>query len=770
MSQDDPDSPDHPMSRDSLESEDRADGGGPGLSGGQRRRAKRRARKARRRAMPWYRRIVPTWRMVVGGIVTIILACVAAFVIAYLAVSVPDPNALATAQSNVYYYSDGRTVLGRTGDINRESVPIDQISTPMQHAAVSAEDRSFYSNTGIDVRGMIRAGWNVATGKGLQSGSTITQQYVKNYYLNQSQTVTRKIKEVIIALKVDQTQSKDDILAGYLNTSYFGRGAYGVEAAARAYYGVDASQLNVAQASYLATLLQAPSAYDVSTATAAGRQAALNRWNYVLDGQVKLHWLTQAERNAVRFEEPKSPGAVSSGTGGQAGYLIDIADQYLTANNVVDDATLSSGGWRIVTTFDKKDQDALAKSVKDRLSASLPSTTQAKDVRVGASSVDPNSGKVLAAYGGPDYATQPYNDAVRDDIQVGSTFKAFDLAAGLQNNATTQDGRPITPSTYYDGTSGRTVQGLPAGVHYAPPNEDNVDYGNITLRYAMQKSVNAVYAQEAVDAGLNNVRNTAIALGLPENTPDMSAGNPALALGVATPSSLSMADAYATLDAHGVHRPAWSVEEISRNGEKQTLPQNDPTTAITRSAADDVTSVLRNVISSNGTGYVATGLGRPAAGKTGTTDDNKSAWFIGYTPQLTTAVCMFAENPQTHARESLGTAAGITRVNGGSFPAQIWTDYMSSALSGRPVQDFQLMAGTDNGSTPSASPSPSPTPSPTPTASPTPSTPATTPPLSPSPSPTFPTPTAPVLPTAPGSGPTSPGNPVSPLRQQEWPG
>jgi membrane peptidoglycan carboxypeptidase len=741
------------MSGDSLEAEDRSDGGGPGLSRRDRRRAKRRARKDRRRAMPWYRRLVPSWRMVVGGIVTVILACVAAFVVAYLAVSVPNPNATATAQSNVYYYSDGRTVLGRTGDVNRESVPIDEISVPMQHAAVSAEDRSFYSNTGIDLGGMIRAGWNVVTGKGLQSGSTITQQYVKNYYLSQSQTVTRKIKEVIISLKVDQTQSKDEILAGYLNTSYFGRGAYGVEAAARAYYGLDASQLSVAQGAYLAALLQAPSAYDVSTATQSGRQAALSRWNYVLDGEVKLHWLTQSERDAQKFPEPKAPSASPSGTGGQAGYLIDIADQYLTANNVVDDATLGSGGWRIVTTFDKSDQDALAASVKKRLSASLPATSQAKDVRVGASSIDPATGKVLAAYGGSDHSTQPYNDAVRDDIQVGSTFKPFDLAAGLENQATTQAGQAITPSTYYDGTSGRSVQGLPTGQHYAPPNEDDTDYGNITLRYAMQKSVNSVYAQEGVDAGLDNVRNTAISLGIPKNTPDMSATNPALALGVATPSAMSMADAYAALDNHGERNPAWSVQKVTRDGEQQTLPEHKTSTAVSRSTADNVTSVLQNVVSSSGTGAVATGLGRPAAGKTGTTDDNKSAWFVGYTPQLATAVCLFAENPKTHARENLGTAAGVTRVNGGSFPAQIWTDYMTAALSGEPVQTFDLAPGTDNGTTPSASVSPSPTPaSPSPSASTTTSPTATT-------SPTFPVPTPPV----PTTAPTTPGGPVSPL-------
>src|SRR5579884_2997216 len=160
----------------------------------------RQARKYRRRALPWYRRVIPTWRMVLGTALTALLVAVAAFIGAYLLVRVPDPNAMATAQANVYYYSDGTTVLGRTGTVNRESVPLSQIAPAMQHAVVSAEDRTFYSNTGIDVRGIARAGWNVASGKGLQSGSTITQQLVKNRYLTQAQTLSRKIKEVFIAL------------------------------------------------------------------------------------------------------------------------------------------------------------------------------------------------------------------------------------------------------------------------------------------------------------------------------------------------------------------------------------------------------------------------------------------------------------------------------------------------------------------------------------------------------------------------------------------
>lgn len=677
-----------------LEAEDRADGG-PGGSRSERRRAKRKARKDARRALPRWRRAVPTWRMTLAGLLGLVVLGIAAFLTVYALVPVPDPNAAATAQSNVYYYADGKTELGRTGQTNRITVPIELISVNVQRAAVSAEDRTFYSNSGVSISGTVRAAWDSLTGKGLQGGSTITQQYVKNYYLSQEQTVSRKIKEFFISLKVDRTESKDQIMAGYLNTSYFGRNAYGVQSAALAYYGANASSLDVPQAAYLAALLQAPSAYDVGSATPAGKAAAVARWNYVLDGMVKLGWVAQSDRAAMTFPTTL-PARTGNGNSGQAGYLIDIASRSLTDTGAVDAATLNAGGWKITTTFVKKDQDALAAAVKRELTQ-LPNTAAAKAIRSGAASVDPATGRLLAAYGGPDYGVQQFNDATRTDYQVGSTFKAFDLAAGLANHATTQDGLPITPNTYYDGTSRRQVQGLPPGVApFNPPNEDDVNYGQVTLRYAMEKSINSVYAQEGADAGLDNVRKAAIAAGLPADTPAMTADHAAITLGIATPDVIRMAGAYATFAAHGQQISPWSVLALTHDGVTQAVPPHPAATGFDRGTADTVTSVLEGVISPGGTGYVALGLNRPAAGKTGTTDGNLSAWFVGYTPQLSTAVFLFAENPKTHAQESLGVAANIQRVNGGSFPAAIWTDYMTTALADQPVQDFELQVPAQN--------------------------------------------------------------------------
>jgi membrane peptidoglycan carboxypeptidase len=767
---DDPDSLANPMTGGTLEAEDRAEGGGMGASGRDRRRARKAARKARRKALPWYRRIIPTWRMALGGLLTAVVLGVGAFVGIYLYVEPPNANAAAVAQADIYYYSDGKTVIGQTGAMNRIIVPLDQISAQMQHAAVSAEDRTFYSNQGVSLTGMARAAWDTLRGQGVQGGSTITQQYVKNYYLNQNQTISRKVKEFFIALKVDRTESKGDILAGYLNTSYFGRGAYGVQAAAQAYFGVNASQLNAEQSAYLAALLQAPSAYDVSTASAAGKQAATNRWNYVLDGMAKLGYLTPEQRAAAKFPAVK-PAAGIKGLSGQAGYLVDIADNYLFSNNIMTRDELAQGGWKIVTTFDKHDQNALASSVKNELDSLKANSAKAKYIRAGAASVEPTTGKVVAAYGGPDYVTQPYNDALRTDIQIGSTFKAFDLAAALQNHATTQDGRPITPYTTYDGTSGRQVVGLPPNVaSYSPPNEDNVNYGRISVSTAMAKSVNSVYAQLAADVGLDKVRAAAIAAGLPSDTPGMSAANPSIALGTATPNALQVAGAYATFADHGMQITPWSVQSVTREGESKTLPQHTSTRAFDRSVADTVTQVLQGVIN-NGTGYAAQALGRDAAGKTGTTDDNQSAWFTGYTPQLATTVGLFAQQGDAQ-RISLGTAAGISRVNGGSYPTQIWTDYMQQALADLPDVSFDLQTGSyfvpptpAPSATPSATASGNPTPNATPSQTPlnpnpnpTPTTPVYTPPVTPNP--------APSTPTAPPSTPTTSPSPQGVVQPQ----
>ncbi|AJP02197.1 penicillin-binding protein [Streptomyces cyaneogriseus subsp. noncyanogenus] len=645
-----------------------------------------------RRRTGW-RRLFPTWRMTLTICVVGLVLLAGGLFLGYSLVKIPPANALATKQSNVFLYADG-SQLARDGEVNRESVSLAHISKDAQHAVLAAEDRDFYTESAVDPTAMVRAAWNTATGKGKQSGSTITQQYVKNYYLGQEQTVTRKVKEFFIAIKLDREKSKEEILEGYLNTSYFGRNAYGIQAAAQAYYGVDATELDPARGAYLAALLNAPSEYDV-VAHPENRSAAESRWNYVLDGMVKKGWLTRSERDGMKFPMPKET-TVSTGLSGQRGYIVQIVTDYLVKNKIVDEESLDAGGYRITTTLQKDKQDAFVKAVDDQLMSKLdPDRKVDTYVRAGGASVDPKTGKVVAMYNGIDYVKQYTPNATRRDFQVGSTFKPFVFTSAVENASRTQDGRAITPNTVYDGTNKRPVQGWDGG-YYAPENEDQHSYGDITVREATDKSVNAVYAQMAVDVGSDKVKQTAVDLGLPSDTPNMYP-SPSIALGTATASVLDMAEAYATLANHGEHGTYTLVEKVTKDGKQEIeLPARQERQAVSRQAADTTTSVLRGVVQ-NGTATAAQNAGRPAAGKTGTAEEDTAAWFAGYTPDLATVVAVMGQDPVTARHKSLYGAMGLPRINGGGAPTDIWAQYTRDALEGQPVRDFdlQLQAGAD---------------------------------------------------------------------------
>ncbi|MFF5567286.1 transglycosylase domain-containing protein [Streptomyces sp. NPDC012623] len=653
----------------------------------------KKARRQARKRTGW-RRIFPTWRMLLGAVVLCGLVLVGGFIVGYKLVPIPAANAAATAQSNVYLYADG-TQIARDGEVNRENVSLSQVPKSVQRAVLAAEDRGFYSEPAVDPQGMARAAWNTISGKGTQGGSTITQQYVKNYYLAQEQTVVRKAKEFFIAIKLNREVSKEQILQGYLNTSYFGRNAYGIQAAAQAYYGKDIEDINAAQGAYLASLLNAPSEFDI-VVHPENKPAALARWNYVLDGMVKEKWIDAGTRAATTFPQPREVRTSATGLSGQRGYIVQAVKDYLTGHKIIDENTLATGGYRITTTLDRKKQDAFVKSVKDKVTSQLSDERKAdRNVRVGGASIDPDSGQVVAMYGGIDYTKQYVNNATRRDFQVGSTFKPFVFASAVQNGSETQDGRAITPNTVYDGDNQHMVDGPEGPTGYAPSNEDDVDYGPITVRVATDKSVNAVYAQMAQDVGPAAVKKTAVDLGIPENTPDLTA-SPSIALGPSTASVLDMAEAYATLANHGEHGTYTLVGKVTKNGTELKLPARDTKQAISRKAADTTTSMLRSVVD-GGTGTAAQAAGRPAAGKTGTAENDKAAWFAGYTPDLATVVAVMGADPKTAEQKPLYGALGQARVNGGGAPAQIWGAYTAAALGNSEAKNFdlQLQDGAD---------------------------------------------------------------------------
>ncbi|WP_138908458.1 transglycosylase domain-containing protein, partial [Streptomyces chryseus] len=644
-----------------------------------------------------------TWKKVLGTFFGLCLLMMGVFVALYIWVPVPAANAEAKLQSNVYRYSDG-TIMARSGHVNREILPLAKIPKDVQTAFVAAENQNFYKDSGVDFKGTARGLLNTVTGKGKQGGSTITQQYVKNYYLTQDQTVTRKLRELVISIKVDRKYKKQDILAGYLNTSYFGRGAYGIQAAAQAYYRVDAEKLSVEQGAYLAALLQAPSQYDWAVASDTSKKLVTERWNYVLDNMIEMNELDQAERDGMTFKKPRAPKG-AAGMEGQTGYMVDAAKAELRKQGV-SEADFDAGGWTITLNIDKKRQKALEKAVERQLESKLDRKKNKVDatLQAGATSVDPKTGKVVAMYGGQDATKHWTSNATRSDYQPASTFKPVVLAAALENNSKTQDGKPITPSTIYDGTSKRPVKG--STTPFAPQNDLGRSFGPISVQQAMQNSVNSVFAQMLVDVGAPRVKETALDMGMEDKGGFDE--RPAMSLGVMGASTMDMASVYATLDNHGkkvTPSIVKSAEHKDREGGRVDLPEPTEEQVIDRSTADSVTKVLTGVVKS-GTGTRASNPNYNAAGKTGTSEKNRSAWFVGYTPELSTAVALFGESPDGGRQVSLTGTANAGRASGGGFPAMIWSDYTLGALGGGSDADFDLEIDPDDAYVPPPSDTP----------------------------------------------------------------
>ncbi|MGQ4487524.1 transglycosylase domain-containing protein [Streptomyces sp. SAS_281] len=680
------------------------------------------ARRAQRRAEKSGIRRLFTWRKLLGTALGVILLGMGAFAVLYMVVDVPGGNPKARMQANVYKYADG-SLLARTGEVNREIVSLAEVPKEVQDTFVAAENKSFYDDHGVDFKGTARGLLNTLSGKGKQGGSTITQQYVKNYYLDQDQTVTRKLKELVISLKLDQKKTKKEILAGYINTSYYGRGAFGIQAAAQAYYGVDAKNLNVSQGAYLAALLQAPSQYDWAVAGPNGKRLVKARWAYTLDNMVEEGWLDAGKRQGLKFPKPHDPKPLN-GTAGQKGYIVEAARNAVLKQSGLTADQFDLGGWTITVNIDKKKQARLEKSVETKLLDKLDTKKRKldKDIQAGAASVDPKTGAVLALYGGRGQSEHWVSNAARTDYQPASTFKPVILAAALDEESKTQDGERITANTRYDGTSKRPVVG--GDRYFAPENEDDHNYGQITVQAAMNASVNSVFAQMGVDVGMDKVMKTAGELGMDV---DKLEAAPAMTLGSMGASPLEMAGVYATLDNHGKEVTPQIVKSAVHQGDAALdMPDAIGDQVISRQAADSVTSVLTGVVddgTARGSVRNAEGLSdKDIAGKTGTSDDNKSAWFTGYTPDLVTSVGLFGEAAfdrtdddgkkiKKNAQVTLQGAGGGGRVNGGGFPAEIWADYMGHSVG--KAREFDL--DTDMGaavSPPPASHSPSPSTSP----------------------------------------------------------
>ena len=616
-----------------------------------------------------------------------IAAGLLAIAIAVKVVAVPQASEIATAQTTILYYDDGVTELARLGDANRVSVDFTQIPVITQHAMLAAEDREFYSHGGFSIRGISRAIYtNLMGAAGAGGGSTITQQYAKNAFLTQERTVTRKAKELVLSIKLETLISKDQILADYMNTIYFGRHAYGIESAATSYFGKSAKDLNYSESAFLAAIVQAPS----GLAPEKNLDGLQLRWNYVLDGMVTKGWLSQEERSSAMFPMYLTEPPAQTFSGPQ-GYLIEQARQTMYASGVTEDQ-INLGGLRVVTTFNKQAQDAMILAVAEQ-----GPKEKIDGLRIGVASVRPETGEVVAMYGGADYLENQLNNATQMIGQAGSTFKPFTLAAGIESGASL--------STAFSGKNKTKVD------NYVVVNYGGHSYGDrVTLLKATENSINSAFVELAESVGREVVLKSAIRAGIPADAVGMEP-NLAFTLGTASPHVVDIAAAYATFASRGLQvSPSYIKSITTGSGETLFKLSPKPVQAFSTDVADIVTYALQKVVQV-GTGTAARALGRPVAGKTGTTNDNKSALFAGYTPELATAV-MFVKDGPDGQPVSLSGTGGMSSVTGGSYPARIFTAYMKGALEGVPIQKFpDLPKGQPNGANPTESPSPSAAPS-----------------------------------------------------------
>ena len=590
------------------------------------------------------------------------------FALAWFTVDIPDPNAYVNSQATVIQYSNGQEI-GRIGAQNRQILPLAKIPLRLRYAVMAAEDRNFYSNRAFSITGISQAVLsNVLTlGRG-RGGSTITQQYAKTAFLTPERSIQRKIKELVISLKLENAMTKDQILENYLNTIYFGRGSYGVQTAAQQYFNRNVNQLSLSQTAVIASILRSPGFYDPALSK-ENKKRLENRFKYVIQGMLEKKWITEAEAKAAKMPVV-TPRTTSGSLSGPKGYIIDAVQKELSKLGFKQDQLLV-GGYVIKTTLDSRAQRSAVDAVNKLYPAKAP-----ENLHIALVAIRPGTGEVIAMYGGKDYVVRQLNDATQSIALAGSTFKPFALVAALEA------GIPLT--SMWNGDSPQVFDDL--GKPYEVSNYGNEGWGQVDLLTATQHSVNTVYVPLAMKAGMDKVVDAARRAGIPESVAMIA--TPSVALGVASPHVIDVANSYATFAAQGVYSKPYMVATVT-GPNKGVLYEGKAQTqeVFSKEVMADLTHALKSVVN-GGTGSAALALGRPAAGKTGTSQSNASAWFSAYTPQLAASVALFRDS----ASESLNGIGGLTSVTGGTFPARIWTAFMKGALKGEPEMSFPAPA------------------------------------------------------------------------------
>ena len=697
--------------------------------GWQRRRQRKRARLAKMsRSKRVWRRIGITLTWLLGFIAAMMAVAIVLF---YTLSDVPQPSDLSVPQVAVVEYSDGST-MARIGSVDRTIVPLSKVPESVRWAVLSAEDRNFYSEPGVSITGTMRAALHDVTGGNTQGGSGITQQYVKNAYLNSEQTLSRKLKELAIAVKLSRDYTKDQILEWYLNTVYFGRNAYGVEAASEAYFGKSVDQLGPAQGALLAALLRAPNYYDPANNPAESK----TRWSYVVKSMVDTKHLTETQAAALTFPKTIAPDAAKKlGATGPTALLVEQVINELEANGVSKDE-IDTRGLHIRTTIDPKAQQAAQAAISQTFSDLAPAQKNMKNALV---AVNPRTGGVLAYYGGPNgtgYNGKPdYNDYAGVGCRPpGSSFKPFTLATVLTDNL--QGKQPqLAINSIVNGNFTVTID----GTQISNDPSDRPYSGQVTIANAMKYSLNTTFDLLASQVGPSNVAATAHAAGVSKicgGLPTLQNADGSTSFGIGIGDYpvrvVDMADGFGTFANGGTTHGPYFVQQVTDSRGAIVYQHRDPgVRSLDPKVANDVGVTLAPVASWSG---VPLADGRPSAAKTGTegiqsgpdTGQNSDAWLVGYTPQVSAAVWVGSGNSTTAITDAYGQPE-----YGRDLPGRTWKLFMDTYLAGAPqlsMPTTQQIVNGDNVEPSSAPPPPSSTAPPA-----TPST--TAPPPSPSESP-----------------------------------
>mgnify|MGYP001765456620 CR=1 FL=1 len=707
--------------------------------------------------------------MLVGALIA-----VGTFVYLYQTIEIPDENEEFKAQTSFVYYNDGETEVGRFATQNRVPVPLDDIPDKLQDAVVSAENKTFWTDSGIDPRGIVRAAFSNATSESTQGASTITQQYVKILYLSSERRLSRKIKEAILSLKIQREMSKREILEGYLNTIYFGRGAYGVQAASQAWFAKDVQELKLRESAVLASVLNSPTALDPANGPEA-KAALTERYEYTLRRMAEDGAITEEQALVAAKRLPKFPKIEAESTyGGQRGHMLKLVRDELLALGYSDEQ-IDGGGLRVTTTLDKQMMSDLEESVIEQ----RPEGFADKQLHVGAATVEPGTGALKAFYGGQDYLDSQINWAATGGM-AGSTMKAFTVATALEQGFSLRDTfQGYSPYTFADGLEvnnageGATDPGYAVSMVTATAKSTNTAF--VDMSDSMEDGPKKIY-QTAVQAGLPPAEPQKKYPGIPSRSIDLSPEDSLITLGKARVSPINMANAYATFANFGERTNVHVIDKVvDASGETTYSHEVEERRVVEEDVNADTVYALQQVVQT-GSGTTALELDRPAAGKTGTAtnadDDVSSAWFAGFTPQLATAVMYVRGDGDDKLDDWLPS------YYGGAYPAATWTAIMQRVTEGMEVEEFPEPAyvdgdapDEDNEYTPPPAPNPGPTkkptkqpeptkepepteePTPTPTPTPTPEpTPAPTPTPEPTPAPP-PTETPRPEPTTPAASP-----------------